>query len=83
MQKGLERNIEQYSDNRATDKQINHVIDWGFNKVEGGNGLYERNIYNGQGYKEFWEEHKPEIIQFYKEDEGHTHDYKIDWSLFN
>lgn len=81
MIKGLERNIEQYSFNTATDKQIDLVIEWGFNKVEGGNGLYERNIYNPQGYKEFWEEHKPEIIQFYKEGQL-SETYKIDWNLF-
>jgi hypothetical protein len=81
MTKGLERNIEQYSFNRATDKQIDLVIEWGFNKVYGGKGLYERNIYNAQEYKEFWEEHKPEIIQFYKDGQL-SETYKIDWNLF-
>ena len=58
------------------------VIEWGFHKVDGGSHLYERNIYADQGYREFWEAHNPDTIQFYKGAE-HTEDYKIDWSLFN
>ena len=61
--------------------QIQLIQEWGFEPVTGGNGLYERNIYNDQGYKEFWEAHKPEVIQFYKGG-VHTEDYKISWDLF-
>lgn len=66
-----------------TNQKIELVKSWGFEAVEGGSGLYERNIYNGQGYREFWEAHKPEVIQFYKTDEGHSHDYVISWELFS
>lgn len=58
------------------------IQEWGFNSVANGTGLFERNIYNAQGYKEFWEAHKPDLIQFYKGAE-HTEDYKIEWALFN
>jgi hypothetical protein len=61
--------------------QIRLIQEWGFKPVKGGAGLYERNIYNAQGYKEFWEAHKPEVIQFYK-GAMHTEDYKISWNLF-
>ena len=66
-----------------TQQQRELVKEWGFSKVAGGTGLFERVIYSDQGYTEFWEEHKPEVIQFYKQGEGHTHDYKIDWKLFD
>ena len=65
-----------------TQRKQELVIEWGFNKVEDGTGLFERNIYNAQGYKEFWEAHNPDVIQFYKGAE-HTEDYKISWELFN
>lgn len=66
----------------TTDKLADIVQSWGFSPVEHGSELYERNIYNAEGYKEFWEANNPEVIQFYKTDIGHSHDYKIDWSLF-
>ena len=60
------------------------VQDWGFTKVEHGTGLYERlYVYADYGYKEFWESHNPDVIQFYKQGEGHTHDVKIHWELFD
>ena len=64
-------------------QKIELVVSWGFSPVEQGSGLYERNIYNAQGYREFWEAHKPEVIQFYQPDVGHSHDYVIDWNLFD
>ena len=62
--------------------QIRLIQEWGFKPVTGGNGLYERNIYNAQGYREFWEAHNPGVIQFYKSG-VHTEDYKISWELFD
>ena len=63
--------------------QIRLIQEWGFEPVTGGNGLYERNIYNAQGYREVWEAHKPAVIQFYTIDAGHSHDYAISWELFD
>ena len=63
--------------------QIRLIKSWGFSQVEQCSGLYERDIYSAQGYREFWEAHKPEVIQFYKLDSGHSHDYAISWELFD
>jgi hypothetical protein len=64
----------------TTNKQL-LIQSWGFYPVEHGTGLFERNIYNDQGYTEYWESHKPDTIQFYKDGQL-NHDYKIDWKLF-
>lgn len=56
------------------------VQTWGFNSTL--DGMYFRTIYQAQGYIEQWLASNPDVIQFIKDGE-YSHDYKIDWSLFN
>ena len=59
------------------------ILGWGFTKVRHGEGLYERRIFSDDDYTEYWERHNPDVIQFYKHGVGLTHDYTIDWTLFD
>ena len=57
------------------------INDWGFERQTFGS-KYCRDIYKPQGYLEFWSPANPDVIQFYRHGEW-SHDYVIDWSLFN
>lgn len=63
-----------------TDRKVQLVQDWGFT----GNfsGIYVRDIYKSEGYRECWSESQPDLIVFFK-DGVLSHDYVIDWSLYN
>jgi hypothetical protein len=63
-----------------TQRKQELVQEWGFNNTVG--GLYFRDIYAAQGYMEKWVSSNPDVIEFIKDGEF-SHDYKIDWSLFN
>ena len=57
------------------------INDWGFKRQTFGS-KFCRDIYKPQGYLEIWSPANPDVIQFYKDGEW-SHDYVIDWSLFN
>ena len=60
-------------------QQIQHVVSWGFK--DHGDGYYVRNA--PQGFREWWSTTCPDVISFYTETSDWSHDYVIDWSLFN
>jgi len=60
--------------------KIQLVNDWGFKRQSLGS-KYFRDIYKADGYLEFWSPTRPDVIQFYKNNEW-SHDYVIGWSLF-
>lgn len=63
-----------------TERKAQLVQDWGFQNHVG--SIYYRTIYKDEGYLEKWTESQPDVIQFIKDGEW-SHDYEIDWSLFN
>jgi hypothetical protein len=54
------------------------IVNWGFMPTL--DGMYFRHA--PMGYLEKWLASNPDVIQFVKDGE-YSHDYKIDWNLFN
>lgn len=62
-------------------RKLELVQSWGFEKQIFGDS-FSRSIYKEEGYIEIWYESQPDLIVFFK-DRVLSHDYVIDWALFN
>ena len=63
-----------------TERKAQLVQDWGFERHA--SGFYFRDIYSDHGYREMWTKGEPDLIKFLKGGEW-SHNYEIDWSLYN
>lgn len=63
------------------ERKIELVKEWGFEKRIFSDS-FSRSSYKEEGYIEIWYESQPDLIVFFK-DGLLSHDYVIDWALFN